>query len=277
MEPTPEHEIYQVVRSYAKIYPAMTKLFVYGEARKVRISGFESRDGIVHSNHKGKNPLEKAMYYIDSLRRTKTRLSDIVISNKFDMFCTFTFNCEACPINQNGEKCANHPCICDPQKCTRFDVNFCKKRMSNWLDNQNQRVGHFKYLIVPEFHKDKRAIHFHALFKDYKGDITDSGRKDKGKTIYRIDNYHFGFADLKIIPEEDIERVGSYVKKYITKDMPQFKGKQRYWCSKNLIRPDKVANPVIFPGDEDKFKQEYEMRNNIKVKVANERIDLIGQ
>ncbi len=247
MQPFREFEIYQVVHSYAKIYPNMTKLFVFNHPSKVRIKGFEPRDKQIQDNKPNSDPVA----LIDSLRRTKTRLSDIVVSNNFDLFCTFTFADD------------------------RQNVNRLKKQMSKWLNHQQERTGKFAYLIVPEFHKDGQSIHFHALFKDYGGALVDTGHKTKrGQPSLVIKSYKLGYSTAVEI--DDIEKVGSYVKKYITKDMPQFNGKKRYWCSHGLIRPDKVLNPVAFPADMRDFTEEYQM-TTMRLHIAHKRIDLIGE
>jgi hypothetical protein len=243
-----EHEIYSTVDSYAKIYPNLTKLITYKQPIQVREAGWEAPEKEYKPRSTGSMQSQ-----IDSLRRTKTRLSDIVLANRFSLFCTFTFATE------------------------RSDVARCKSRMSHWLDNQNTRVGKFKYLIVPEFHKDGVSIHFHALFKDYNGNLVDSGHKrSDGRVVYNIPGYKFGFSTATKIDEEGIPKVSSYIKKYITKDMPQFENKKRYWCSHDLIRPDKVQNPLLFPEDELRFTESYD-NNGFNVRISHERVDLISR
>lgn len=247
MKPFYEFEIYQTVHSYAKIYPHMTKLFVYNHPSKVRLPGFEPRKREAKTTKPSSDPVA----LIDSLRRTKTRLSDIVVSNNFDLFCTFTFAKD------------------------RQNVDRLKKQMSKWLNNQQSRTGKFSYLIVPEFHKDGQSIHFHALFRGYKGELVDTGHKTKrGQTSLVVKSYTLGYSTAVRI--DDIEKVGAYVKKYITKDMPQFNGKKRYWCSHGLIRPEKVINPVTFPADMQHFTDEHHM-TNMQLHIAHKRVELVGE
>lgn len=247
MKPFHEFEIYQTVHSYAKIYPNMTKLFVFNHPSKVRIKGFEPREKQEPNKKDNNDPVA----LIDSLRRTKTRLSDIVVSNNFELFCTFTFAKD------------------------RQNVDKLKKQMSRWLNNQQSRTGKFAYLIVPEFHKDGESIHFHALFKDYRGELVDTGHRTKrGQKSLVIKGYTLGYSTAVEI--DDIEKVGSYVKKYITKDMPQFNGKKRYWCSHGLIRPEKVQNPIAFPSDMQHFTDEHQM-STMKVHVAYKKINLVAE
>lgn len=181
-----------------------------------------------------------------SIRRSKKVIRDIVWCNKFDLFATFTFNCKPC-----GQGCENNPCICD-EYCLRFNPDHCKKRMSNWLSRQQKRNGAFPYLIVPEFHKDDKSIHFHALIKDYPGEIVEALNPKtgkllvkKGRKVYSIPSYKLGLEEVYRIEDTPVshKKVGNYVRKYITKDMPLFFGRKRYWVSTGLNRPFVEDNP----------------------------------
>lgn len=158
---------------------------------------------------------------IKSLHRSKTMISDIVLCNDFELFATFTF---------------------DPQKIDRYNPEFCKMRMSRWLNGQRRRhSSELAYIIVPELHKDG-AIHFHALLKNFNGRLKDSTKKTKtNKSIYNFSGYKWGFSTAVKI-DDNQAKISSYVQKYLTKDMPRFSGKKRYWTSNNLIRPIKTTN-----------------------------------
>lgn len=156
-----------------------------------------------------------------SLRRTKRLLSDIVLCNPFSLFATFTFS---------PEKTAD-----------RADPDRVKTQMGYWLKNQRSRHGKFAYLLVPEFHADRKSLHFHALFQDYKGVLVDSGKTIRNRKAYNFQSYTLGFNSA--VPIDDVEKVSSYVKKYITKDMPVFRGAHRFWASHGLKRPRIEYNP----------------------------------
>jgi hypothetical protein len=233
---TPESNIYITIKKFIKIYPKFSRLYIYNEPIRIRQSGYEEINN--NNTTKGKSlPTTTPKAEIESLRRTKTKISDIVICNDFQIFCTFTF------------------------KADRQNVQLCKKKMSKWLENQSaaQSPHALKYIIVPEYHKDGESIHFHALMKDYNFRLTDSGKKIKGRKCYNISSYQSGFST--VVKIDDIEKVSSYIKKYITKDMPHFSGKKRYWCSTHLKRPLKVQNPLIKPKSEKKFKEVYAINN----------------
>ena len=173
-----------------------------------------------------------------SLQRTKTSIKDIILCNHFEHFCTFTF--------------ADH----------RDDVEVCKARMQYWLKSQQKLHGSFEYLIVPEFHKDGKSLHFHALFRGYRGQLKPAVSSKTGKElfshagyqIFDIVSYRSGFGEAAKIEQSDESRskVANYVTKYITKDMPQFFGKKRYWVSRSLVRPLRNSNvdPSVYYGDE---------------------------
>lgn len=212
-----ESGIYQEVKSYLKIYPNFYRLIEFTDPIHVREKGWEPEFEFHSKTKRGTSDFiskEKSMV------RTRIRLSDLILCNKFDLFATFTFSQD------------------------RSDVEKCKLKMYNHIKNQRDRKHRFDYIIVPEYHSDNISIHFHALLANYPGDLMDSGKKTRRhQTIYNITDYRSGFSTATKISDKD--KVAYYIKKYITKDMPQFQNKQRYWCSSNLIRPRKIMNPPL--------------------------------
>lgn len=163
-----------------------------------------------------------------SIRRSKKRISDYVLCNPFELFVTFTF------------------------AKNRQDINEKRQQMSNWLKNQRKRNGKFDYLIVPELHHDQQSLHFHALFNGYCGKIQPAINPKNNKVvmqneqiIYTLSEYTLGFNNAKRIAAiaESRVRIAQYIKKYITKDMPTFYNRQRYWASKDLKLPKIQNNP----------------------------------
>lgn len=228
----PQHDIYHLVDSYVKIYPNFTKLYVFKSPVKVRISGYEEQNKS-QANATDKKGFENPVADIVSVQRTKTHISDLVLCNDFTLFATFTF------------------------KSDRQDIKKCKRKMSNWLHSQQKLHGKFKYLIIPEFHKDKKSIHFHALINGYKGRLKKTGIKLRGREVYNLLGYRSGFST--VVKIDEVDKVSSYVKKYITKDMPHFSGKKRYWHSTGLIMPVKIQNPDIDPFTREEFTEEVKL------------------
>lgn len=157
-----------------------------------------------------------------SVRRSHQLVSDYVICNRFDLFCTFTF---------------------DPKKFKdRYDFVKCSLSMQKWL--HSQRSNHspeLKYLVIPEHHKSG-AIHFHALLTHFNGVLSDSGHIWHEKPVYNISGWKYGFSTCQKIPLEDVAKVSKYVRKYITKETIAEFGRRRFLVSRNLQKPVKSYN-----------------------------------
>lgn len=232
-----EYDTYHEVRGYYKQYPKFLKYYKYNQPIWVKTAGFEPQTIKKQSS----KPVPQPFAFIESIRRTRTKIQDIVICNEFDLFVTFTF------------------------KKDRQNVDLIKSRMAQWLKNEKARRGAFSYIIVPEFHKDGKSIHFHALFKNYKGKLIDSGHIKNTRKLYNLKHYKLGFSTAVKI--DNPEKVSSYIRKYITKEMPHFAGKKRYWCSSNLQRPKVTENPEVDPFTFAQFTEIY-AKNNLTVYYA---------
>jgi hypothetical protein len=164
-----------------------------------------------------------------SIRRSKKRVREYSEYNKFEILATFTF------------------------KTDRQNIPGCMAKMNTWLKNQQKRTGEFDYLVVAEFHKDGKSIHFHALIRGYKGKLIDATHprtgkplKKHGRQVYNFASYRHGFSEARLIEDtpESHAKVGNYVGKYITKDMtPALFGKHRYWRSSGVKPPETEDNP----------------------------------
>lgn len=209
-------EAHIIVNNFAKVYPnGKIKVFEYSKPFYKRKDGFEPHEPPegFSTNSEAVKASEVGNSEERSLRRSKTLISDIVLCTEFDMFATFTF------------------------KQDRQDLKKCKTKMSEWLHSQQKTYGKFQYLIVPEFHKDKKSLHFHGLLKNYKGQLTKTTKKINNRTAYNIKSYKKGFST--VIKIDNVEKVSSYIKKYITKEMPSTgKNCRKFWNSRNLPRPE---------------------------------------
>jgi len=236
------------VHNFAKIYPEHVRLYKFSTPQLRQIDGFEPMQSPVHAPRVTGITIDNFLEC--SLKRTKRTIADLVLCNKFDMFATFTF---------------------DPKKVKdRLDPDCCKTVMQTWLSNQRKIHGKFDYLIVPEFHK-KGGLHFHALLKNYNGKLTDSGKKKHGRKIYNIASYKSGFSTVVFV--DHVGKVSSYVRKYITKDMPRFSNKKRYWCSTGLQRPliDWNSGVADMPG----VKQQILFANE-GLTISNHDVTIVG-
>lgn len=153
----------------------------------------------------------------NSMTRSLNKIYDISRSNEWEFFVTLTFA---------------------PDKVDRYSYSECTKKLSQWLKDVRKRLdADFRYLIVPERHKDG-AFHFHGLFANCDGmQIVPSGHTDKkGQTIYNIGKYKLGFTTATAVDNQ--QAVNKYITKYVTKELCEAtKGKKRYWASKNCDSP----------------------------------------
>lgn len=158
---------------------------------------------------------EKSIY--NSIVRTKKVINDYARSNSWDWFVTFTFDKE--------------------MVTSRYDREDLSKKIRQWLNNQRKRYApDLKYIIVHEYHKDG-ASHFHGLFSDC-GNMNFTYWKTKeGLEIYNISGFNYGFTTASRV--QDSGRSANYILKYVTKELcSNVKGKNRYFASNNLYKPE---------------------------------------
>jgi len=211
---------------------------------------------------------------LSSIQRSKTRLADLVICNEFNLFVTLTLNCIGCV-----PKCKNRPCTCDKKTCTRYNLDYAIRTVKGWYNNQIKKHGRFPYVQVMELHKDK-GYHFHALFKDYPGNLKYWKRDNSdGRPLYNLQSYRKGWTTAKKI--YDISGTSSYIRKYIMKDMPLFPGQKRYWCSQGLKRPiivqdDQLAEQILSDLNSETWKPAHiELTVNDELKTNTSNIESI--
>lgn len=229
-----------IIGDIVKEYPDMVKIVIYHNNYVLSL-GKSKEDKQVSSQSKKEESIHRSM------RRTKTTIKDIMMSNRFDLWCTFTYNCRNCK-----PKCDNKPCTCLSSTCKRYDLEYTSRTLRTWFNNQRRKSPDLLYLAVPEYHKNG-AIHFHCMMSGYNGTLKDSGKKTKhGQTVYNARGYYSGWTEFvkigerfnSVTFEEDYKRVANYLTKYITKDMPKLYGRRRFLVSKNLIRPITTVNGV---------------------------------
>lgn len=182
-----------------------------------------------------------------SIRRTKQQIYDICQSNEWEYFYTITL---------------------DKQKIDRYNYDILSKKVSQRLKNICKKYD-FKYILVPERHKDG-AFHFHGLIK---GDIKliDSGKRTKaGDIIYNWENWNLGYSTVTEVKSQ--KKVAGYITKYITKELVELtKGRKRYWCSKGLNKPEEKN--LYIKNYEQYIKQKYDSKIISQSKYEYELIE----
>lgn len=222
-----------LVHTLTKVYPGKVKHIRFKKPFQISIVDTKELKKIVseplNEPEKPRTPEQIKNSLDRSLARTRREMNDIADCNDFDKFATFTI---------------------DPKKHNAYDIEYCKKKMIFWLNNQQKLHGSFNYLMVMELMKDGK-VHFHALLGGFKGKYHATNIRGKGaqaRQCYKIDAWekNYGFADMEDI--EDKNRLVNYIMKYISKDVDasiQGKNSKRYFASKNLNRPRKIYGHAL--------------------------------
>lgn len=244
------HQVYDVVKEY----PDMIQIYIYHHPYTI-----SNQPKPYKKNRKITQDISEFSAE-RSLRRSKVTVKDIIICNDFDYWCTFTFN---------------------KVYHDRYNLAHCRSTMSLWLNRQRKHSPDLRYLIVPELHKDG-ALHFHALFSNFNGSLRDSGKKTaNGSIIFNATGYRAGFTQFVKLDSNSLALARYITKQYLTKNMPIFGNKKRYWVSRGLNRPTKTVNGVSKFNLQDLIKnktslftpnfefQEHSKAHNIKLTSSN--------
>jgi hypothetical protein len=221
-------EITTEVKAIATYYPDMIKVYIPFTPIRKLLPGWEGDQKTPINIEKAEAKTSNETAEERSVRRSQRHVRDYVLCNRFELFATITFAAD------------------------RHNAEHSKEKLNTWLKNQRDRNGKFRYVIVPEYHKDG-ALHFHGVFGSYMGRLkqsrsSKSGRPltSNGKEVYEFAGYKSGFTKVQYIgnTQEDHTKVGGYIRKYITKDMVSIFGKKRYWTSQGLKKPLREDNPA---------------------------------
>lgn len=160
-----------------------------------------------------------------AVRRAKIACFDIIQCNPdLDVFATLTLSADSVGDRGSWENAYG--------------------AVRGWLSNRVQRRG-LKYILVPEYHKDGKSIHFHAVMNRdslalEKARYPDSGRLmyHKGQQVYNVADFTGGFTTAKIIGGEDAtDKVSKYIFKYMGKQMGAKIGGRYYLHGGDLRAP----------------------------------------
>ncbi len=205
--------VYDITKEYTNMFRVTSYKFGYDPEALARRNEKKKKQ-------KTNIPTEDSLQR--SVRRSRTMINDYVKCNQFDIFVTFTF---------------------DPKKVDRYDLWATYMKMQGWLHRQSRKYEDFKYLIVPERHKDG-AIHFHALIGGFPEEkLKKTAVIQNNRRVYNVTAFRFGFTNAQYL-DEDVAKTTAYLCKYITKDMELISNRRRYWSSKNLRKPRKYYNHV---------------------------------
>ncbi len=167
------------------------------------------------------------------------------------------------------------------------DIDFANKKLRIFLDSVKRVFQNFKYIGIPEFQK-RGAVHYHLLTniscnsniipKQIKKKLYNPSSKSyKLLEYYNIKYWNYGYSSAEII-ENDIKKIVGYISKYMTKDIDnRLFNRHRYFCSRNLIKPNIIyidfsddIDQILFNSLINNKKIIYE--NDYENKYNNEKI-----
>lgn len=231
IRPLSQVEASNTVYAQAQYYTRFVRVFIPKEPFQKQLPDLEEIDPIERISNPGIS--EKETNLERAIRRARKKIKDIVFCNDFEHFATLTIASD------------------------RGNLGHSKTKIRDWVKNEKRRKGKFSHLIVPEFHpkalaEGRQELHFHALLLGYKGEVKESfssktGKPlyENGRRVYELPSFTSGYTNVKLIDKDadSPTRVGFYIQKYVSKNMPILFGKNRYWPSLDLKRPTIQDNP----------------------------------
>jgi len=140
------------------------------------------------------------------------------------------------------------------QPAAQSNLHTSKKENTSFFSfylTSDKTHSHMAFSAILGFFAYPSALHFHALIKDYHGTLSPAFHPKTGKPllnkrtktqVFNLPDFHLG--NTKGVYCDNNPRLASYMTKYITKDMPVFSGKKRYWATKGLQRPIKFKTDL---------------------------------
>lgn len=198
----------------------------------VRASGYDDPDFLMAHNtnleYGFESTSEPEVRFASSISRSRSKVLQLGCNNQWDYFVTLTFSPES--------------------TVDRYDFKSVSKSLLKFFDNYKQRRSKdFKYLIIPEQHKDG-AYHFHGFLSGINPD--DLRFNDYGYLYFVPFCKKYGFINMSRI--KDLVGCAYYAIKYICKDMfntvPE-PGTHLYFSSRGLNMDKIIKVGYALPTD----------------------------
>ena len=175
----------------------------------------------------------------------------------------------------------------------RDDIETATKKLQTWLRNRVQRCG-LKYIIVPEYHKDGKSIHWHGFINDALPVVESGtyippggGRPIKADTVrkkglriedctvvYNIPDWDYGFTTaIRIYGERSA--AAAYIGKYVTKAYADTDGCAKKIGGRYYLHSTNIRTPeYIYAAADYESASGYETENpacrlKIETKLQN--------
>lgn len=191
----------------------------WGKPGKHRLTNQDGEDDSDEANQPEPEAASKETDIQRSMRRARSRVRRLALSNDFKWFVTLTLS---------------------PEKVDRYDAAQVVRKLNNWCSNQVKRRG-LKYILVPERHKDG-AIHFHGFFSDALEAVASGHRDKHGHMIYNLPGWALGFT-AAIECYGDYAGAVAYVCKYIGKQGDKPAGRW-YYSGGDLRQPVEIFGEI---------------------------------
>jgi len=223
------------------------------KVKRLNVNGFDyfadekgnllkDKDGQVRLYQEFKTIEHSEKKLSQSISRSKRNILELAMCNDWDYFITITI---------------------DPKKYDRTNIKLLKSEWLKFIKSYNQRKSEdeqIKYLLIPEFHKDRKNIHFHGFIKG--GKKSDFFINENGYRDFRPIADRFGWSSFSKIKSHN--KCSVYCTKYISKDIASCVdlGKKCYLCSQGLKRPEIVLQgDNISVGENWTFENEHIKKN----------------
>lgn len=225
-----------MIGRYSKPYSSQTIIKKYGDRYKIiqgsfKLAGYEEE--IQNENEIQNQEIYKNQSYdyklSQSLSRSRQKISEYILCNDFNMFCTFTI---------------------DPKKYNRDNLDLFIKDFSQFIRNVRRLKNYnISYVFIPELHK-KGGWHLHGVMnipldllqRFNKSDKLPKYIRDNIENLYDWKGYRDRFGYCCLEPIKDKNKTSSYVTKYIVKTLGEKieKNKKVYFCSRGLKLADTI-------------------------------------
>lgn len=147
-----------------------------------------------------------------SLSRSKRRIKEICLCNKFEYFVTMTISSKI-------------------KQYDRLDLENCVVNCKKFMHKLKRKSKDFKFIFIMEKH-EKGGFHFHGFMKSLPIDDIYTN-KNGYLSSHILDD--LGFNSFSKI--DDYNKACNYITKYITKNCLRTENNQVYFCSRGLNKP----------------------------------------
>lgn len=226
----------QLIFNKFEVFNEVAKLRIFPHKMEVVLLRSVRKKGFIPLKREQSLQLKSEIERI-AISRAKSKISDLALCNDFKYFYTQTMN----------------------NNYDRYNLNEFKKILLKKFKAYKRINKDFKYLIIFEKHKDG-AFHCHGLLSGINENDLVPGDND-----YLNINFFNDLGLNSIQKIRSIDRVSTYITKYMTKEFIKTDSNVSYFHSKGLMLPiEKEIKISDFSNLELFFQNEYVKKYNIK-------------